>query len=243
MPKEEKWVEDRHPGISGMDVARAFSGGLAHDLNNIFTGILGFTSLLMMEAKEDDPLCRYCREIEKSAADATTLIDKLVSINRQETILLTQVDIKRLMLDTVDKLTRDLKDRPDISVEINDLPAISLDGPKTGMALELILYRAAKCSREGGRIAVSAGTIERVEGTSSAARNIIISIICKGSKVPGEKVPFLTEPVYTSWRDRLLGFEMAIARDILAKQGFILKVENGKTEEDLVFSVTGPCQQ
>ena len=65
-------------GLSRMDLLRKFAGGVAHDVNNLLTGVMGFAMLIQEEVEEQTEIHKYAKGIEKSALKCQQLSDKLI---------------------------------------------------------------------------------------------------------------------------------------------------------------------
>lgn len=61
-----------------------FSAGIAHEIKNPLTGIIGFAQLLQRKLKDDDPSRRPLSLIEKEAKRCKTILDNLLKFTRKE---------------------------------------------------------------------------------------------------------------------------------------------------------------
>jgi C4-dicarboxylate-specific signal transduction histidine kinase len=54
--KERKELEEKIARLQKMEALGLLAGGVAHDLNNVLSGIVGYPDLLLMDLPPDSPL-------------------------------------------------------------------------------------------------------------------------------------------------------------------------------------------
>ena len=65
-----------------MEAMGLLAGGVAHDLNNILSGIVSYPELLLMDLPEDSPLRKPIKTIQESGMRAADVVDDLLTIAR-----------------------------------------------------------------------------------------------------------------------------------------------------------------
>lgn len=65
-----------------MEVMGMMAGGVAHDLNNILTGIVGYPELILMKLPEDSTLRKPVEAIRASGRKAATVVADLLTVAR-----------------------------------------------------------------------------------------------------------------------------------------------------------------
>ncbi len=65
-----------------MEVLGLMAGGVAHDLNNILTGIVGYPDLLLIDLPEGSPLRRPLEVIKDSGSRAAAVVSDLLTVAR-----------------------------------------------------------------------------------------------------------------------------------------------------------------
>ena len=66
-----------------MEAIGTLAGGVAHDLNNILSGIVSYPELLLMDLKEDSPLRKPILTIQKSGEKAAAIVQELLTLARR----------------------------------------------------------------------------------------------------------------------------------------------------------------
>jgi len=77
---ERKRVEEQLRQAERMQAAGRLAGGMAHEVNNMMTGVLGFSEFLLRSLAEDDPRRGEVQEIIRAgarASDVTRLVDRM----------------------------------------------------------------------------------------------------------------------------------------------------------------------
>ena len=65
-----------------MEAMGLMAGGIAHDLNNILSGIVSYPELLLMDLPEDSPLRKPIKTIQESGMRAADVVEDLLTIAR-----------------------------------------------------------------------------------------------------------------------------------------------------------------
>ena len=134
-----------------MEAVGLLAGGVAHDLNNILSGILGFTSYLLSKTPEGTDLHRDLGLIEQSGVRAADLTRQLLALAHRrhfprETVPLNQV---------IDELLAELKTSLPKGVVVEkklaqDLPAVYGDRSQLKQAVGNLCQNAVEAMAEGG---------------------------------------------------------------------------------------------
>jgi len=82
MEEEKHAVEIRLRRAQKMEAIGLMAGGVAHDLNNILSGIVTYPELLLMELPEESPLRRPIKTMQESGMRAVDVVADLMTIVR-----------------------------------------------------------------------------------------------------------------------------------------------------------------
>ena len=80
---ENKKLADQLQRAEKMEAIGTLAGGVAHDLNNILAGIVGYPDLLLMELAEDNPLRESIKIIKESGQKAAEIVQDLLTLARR----------------------------------------------------------------------------------------------------------------------------------------------------------------
>jgi two-component system NtrC family sensor kinase len=101
---EQRAVERRMALSDKTALFESLAGGIAHELNNTLSPVLGYAELLTgrLEAAGDQAaLLNYCQMITKSAQESVRIIRQLLQLSRPATMELRQVDLGAVLDEAV----------------------------------------------------------------------------------------------------------------------------------------------
>jgi len=126
--------------------------GVAHELNNPLTAILGYAQLL--EGEDIGERCRdYVQKLHKQAQRTQRVVQNLLSFARQRKPQKSQVDLRRVLEDTLALRDYDLK-LNNIAVErelASPLPSVTADAHQLEQVFLNIMNNAVDAMLEAGR--------------------------------------------------------------------------------------------
>ena len=80
-----------------MESIGTLAGGIAHDFNNLLTGILGHTSLMLLDTPVDDPKFSNMKEIENIIKSASNLTKQLLGFARGGKYNIRPIELNKLI--------------------------------------------------------------------------------------------------------------------------------------------------
>ncbi|MCJ7683301.1 MAG: DUF3365 domain-containing protein, partial [Desulfobacteraceae bacterium] len=80
--KEQKMLQDQLHRAQKMEAMGLMAGGIAHDLNNILSGIVSYPELLLMDIPVDSPMRKPMETIKESGMRAADVVSDLMTIAR-----------------------------------------------------------------------------------------------------------------------------------------------------------------
>ena len=80
---ERKRLENQLQRSQKMESLGLLAGGVAHDLNNVLSGIVSYPDLLLMELAADDPNRKMVEGIQKSGRRAAAIVEDLLVLARR----------------------------------------------------------------------------------------------------------------------------------------------------------------
>ncbi|WP_440844026.1 ATP-binding protein [Sphingomonas sp. 22176] len=133
------------------------TGGVAHDLNNLLTPILGGLDLLRARIGEDAKALRYIDSATSSAERARTLVARLLAYAKRQSLTPEAIDVGAMLADLHELLQRSVG--PTITCTIRsapDLPAVRADRNQLELAVLNLVINARDAIKTDGR---TSGTI------------------------------------------------------------------------------------
>ncbi|SHO43085.1 hybrid sensor histidine kinase/response regulator [Desulfopila aestuarii] len=99
---ERQRMEEQLNRDHKMKAIGLMAGGVAHDLNNILSGIVSYPELLMLDMTEENPLRRPLSIIRKAGLDASEVVADLLTVARGSRGDLEIIDLNVLIQDYLD---------------------------------------------------------------------------------------------------------------------------------------------
>jgi PAS domain S-box-containing protein len=81
--REKEELQAQLQRAQKMEAIGTLAGGVAHDLNNILSGIVSYPELLLMDLKNDSPLRKPILTIQKSGEKAAAIVQDLLTLARR----------------------------------------------------------------------------------------------------------------------------------------------------------------
>jgi len=81
--KERRYLEAQLAKSQKMEAIGTLAGGVAHDLNNILSGLVSYPELLLMDLPDDSPLKQPILTIKESGQKAAAIVQDLLTLARR----------------------------------------------------------------------------------------------------------------------------------------------------------------
>jgi PAS domain S-box-containing protein len=94
---ERKKLEDQLRHAQKMEAVGQLAGGMAHDINNLLTAIIGYASLIKMKLKNNGQLLQTVNQILDISARGASLTRGLLTFSRKQIVTLTPVRTNELV--------------------------------------------------------------------------------------------------------------------------------------------------
>jgi signal transduction histidine kinase/CheY-like chemotaxis protein len=155
-----KEMEARLQRAQKMEAIGTLAGGVAHDLNNILSGLVGYPELLLMEIPEGSQMRIMVETIKKSGEKAATIVQDMLTLARRGVAVADVIGINRIVQDYLDspELAKLKSVHPRLSIHTDLAPAVfNVVGSPVhlGKAVMNLVTNAAEAMAEGGEIALS----------------------------------------------------------------------------------------
>ncbi|MDK9706655.1 MAG: response regulator [Desulforhopalus sp.] len=95
--KEHQLMEEKLRRAQKMESIGLMAGGVAHDLNNILSGIVTYPELILMTLPKDSPLQKPLKTIRESGKSAAAVVEDLLTIARGVTSARVNSNINRIL--------------------------------------------------------------------------------------------------------------------------------------------------
>ncbi|MEI6613278.1 MAG: PAS domain S-box protein [Chrysiogenales bacterium] len=243
---ERKMLEEQLRQAQKMEAVGILAGGVAHDFNNILSTIVGYASLLQMQAGLDKKLKEYLERILASTERAASLTHSLLAFSRKQAIELQPVDINDSIFGFHKILARLIGE--DVDCKLN-LASTNLVVDADIRQIEQVLMNLATNARDamphGGKMTISTRSEVLTDGVGEIPRGAyaVISVSDTGTGMESEIQSHLFEPFFTTKEvGKGTGLGLAIVYGIVKNhQGFI-RMES-ESAQGTAFHIYLPLKQ
>ncbi len=117
--EEKERLQARLQRAQKMEAIGTLAGGVAHDLNNILSGIVSYPDLLLMQLPSDSPLRKPVTTIRESGKRAAAVVQDLLTLARRGLAVTEPVDLNRVIADFLKsaEVERLRANHPQVSIE------------------------------------------------------------------------------------------------------------------------------
>jgi len=205
--KEKKQLEARLQQAEKMEAIGTLAGGVAHDLNNVLSGLINYPELLLMDLSQDSPLIKPIKMIQKAGERATAIVQDLLTLARRgvavsEVIHLNQIIVDSLASPEHEKIKTLF---PEIKIDLElDENLMNMMGSPVHLSKSLmnIITNAAEAMPDGGKITIKTQNqyLDRpVRGYDDIKEGeyIVLSVVDTGVGISAEDIKRIFEPFYT----------------------------------------------
>jgi len=184
-------AEEQLAQAQKMEAIGRLTGGIAHDFNNLLTGILGYSSLLKTFLPENGKGYEAAAYIERSARRASQLTRQLLAYSRREAPTFRPVDLRRVIGETIEILSRSVNKNVRIHTDFQDPEEpVSGDAGTLVQALMNLGVNASDAMPGGGHLTfstspfVSGGDVFLNDVPVPEGRYISICVADTGGGIP-----------------------------------------------------------
>jgi signal transduction histidine kinase len=193
--------------VEKMEAIGTLAGGVAHDLNNILSGIVSYPELLLLDLPKDSPLIKPILTIQESGQKAASIVQDLLTLARRGVAKTDIMNLNHLILDymqspeyeNLTSLHMDLQVETDLDPDLLNIIGSPIHLSKTIMNL---VSNAAESMPDGGmiRICTENQYIDRpITGYDDVEEGdyAVLSVSDTGLGISSESLPRIFEPFYT----------------------------------------------
>jgi PAS domain S-box-containing protein len=205
--RDKKYLEERLARSQKMEALGLLAGGVAHDLNNVLSGIVSYPELLLLDIDANKPLYKSIKIIQDSGKKAEAIVQDLLTLARRG---VTQREVLN-----VNSIIKDYLRSPEYQLMSSHYPQVVTSTqlePKLlyiqGSAIHLkktlmnLVNNAAEAILSHGTITISTYNryVDRpIKGYDEINEGdfVVLSVHDDGSGIRKEDLQHLFEPFYT----------------------------------------------
>lgn len=211
------------------------ASGVAHEIGNPLTSVLGHTEILRKKLKDDKILLDLVERTKSETERIHRIIKDLLQFSRPPTSQIEDVDVHRVIQDSLNLVTVQ-KGFKGIAIDLSprdDVPPVRGNSDQLQQVLINILINAADAMPQGGSISIR---------TAEEDGWVTISIKDTGEGISAQDLDKIFDPFYTTKSPaKGTGLGLSISLKIIEDLGGRIKVESkrGKGAEFTIFLKKG----
>jgi two-component system cell cycle sensor histidine kinase/response regulator CckA len=205
--KEKNHMHKQLHKAQKMEAIGTLAGGVAHDLNNILSGLVSYPELLLMKLPENSSMRKPIQTIQRSGEKAATIVQDLLTLARRGVTVTEAVDLNHIVREFfVSPEYEKIKYYfPEMQVELtldnNILPIIGSPVHLSKTVMNLV-SNAAEAMSQGGKLHVTTQN-EYIDFPISSYDDIdegnyvLLTVTDNGIGIPVKDLDRIFEPFYT----------------------------------------------
>jgi len=239
--EERKLLQMQVHQAQKLDSIGRLAGGVAHDLNNLLSPILGYGEILRSETDEGDPRRGMAEEILEAGTRARDLVRQLLAFSRKQALEFAPIDLNRLLGNFENLLRRTIREDIRIIWEPADtLPMIMGDDGQLEQVLMNLAVNAQDAMPGGGELTISTAHVDldrrfmsNLEGVGPGPY-VMLVVRDTGCGMDAETQGYIFEPFFTTKSsEKGTGLGLATVFGIIKQHGGHIwvhsEVERGST--------------
>lgn len=219
---EERQLSRRLFETEKMSAIGNLAGGVAHEINNPLSAILGFSQMMRRQPGRSEDDVEALDVIQESAQRCKRIVESLLKLSRRSRLEDRRpYDLSRCVDDTVTLFRGQARRFPRLALKLelaSDLPELFGDPSQLGQVVLNLLQNALQAI-PGGE-----GTIEVT--TSGTADTCVVTVRDSGTGIAPEHLPHIFDPHFTTKPPgEGTGLGLAIVQRIVSDEGGTIGVD------------------
>ncbi len=207
---QRKHLEQQLKQAQKMEAMGNLAAGVAHDLNNILSGLVSYPELLLLDLPADSPIRDKIESIQQSGKRAAEVVQDLLMIARRGVKDHAPINVNQTIRDYLQALEfRQLtKDHPKLEIGTKlseDLMNINGSAVHISKVVMNLVHNAAEAMPAGGNIHI--GTTNRYLDTGlngyeriPEGEYVVVQVADQGVGITSDILPHIFEPFYSKKR-------------------------------------------
>lgn len=219
------------------------AAGVAHELNNPLTGVIGYAQLLLTEIPKDDPLYKDIKVIEESAQRCKKIVANLLEFSRQREYVFEKRNINEIIDKTLELCghTASLQNIQIVKNYAQNLPLVNVSIPQMQQVFLNIIMNAQEAMSKGGTLTISTKLTEN--HPPPYIKMIESSFTDTGIGMKKEVLNRLFEPFFTTREvSKGTGLGLSVAYGIIKKHNGIIYADSEGEGKGAKFVILLPIE-
>jgi signal transduction histidine kinase/ActR/RegA family two-component response regulator len=190
-----------------MEALGLLAGGVAHDLNNILSGIINYPELILLDMDKKDPVRKHVEAIYSSGRKAAEIVDDLLTVARGAARKKEHVQLNSIVSEYLSSAEYDalMTRYPSVRVNVSmagHLQNTMISPVQLKKTILNLMTNAVESLDSKGHVSISTRNItlsESIRGYNEipAGDYVLLSVADTGSGISSEELDRIFEPFYS----------------------------------------------
>jgi PAS domain S-box-containing protein len=226
-------LEEQFNQIQKVESIGRLAGGVAHDLNNMLTPILGYSELLSEDLETEDNRLDYVEGIISAGSRARDLVRQLLAFSRKQTLVYKSIDLREVIENFEGLLRRTIPE--DIEIQIKhstNSMLIKADIGQIEQVLMNLTVNAADAMQGGGTLTIETAQVDLDSDFAAKHQEfpsgsyMLLAVSDNGCGIDNDTHQHLFEPFYSTKGAQGTGLGLATVYGIVKQHDGNVLVES-----------------
>lgn len=206
-----------------LEAIGTLAAGMAHDMNNMLTAIIGYSDLIKNNSKDENKVIEYANELQASAHQGSDIINSLLTFTRRDICNKQIVHLGGLIKESVRMLRRLISATVELKIQVPDEDSLTIfaDASQIRQVIINLVVNARDSMPNGGQIMIDISRQTELSDIKSRENSttrdfIILKVEDSGEGMSEEVQERVFDPFYTTKpRGKGTGLGLAIVHGII----------------------------
>jgi signal transduction histidine kinase len=204
---EQERLQQQLQQSKKMEAIGLLAGGVAHDLNNVLSGIVSYPDLILMDLPKGSPLVEPIQTIQTSGQKAAEIVQDLLTLARRGVSTKSVLNLNDVILNYLHSPEHERLSsyHPNVSIETDmDENLLNIEGSSTQLVKSVmnLVSNAAEAQPSGGQVLITTKNqyIETpIKGYEEIEEGdfVVLGVEDSGLGIATEDLDRIFEPFYT----------------------------------------------
>jgi signal transduction histidine kinase len=255
MADNVKQLQEQAIHMDRMSAVGQLAGGVAHEINNPLTGVLGQAQILLAKISPDQPMYNQLKKIEQAALRCKKIVRGLLDFSRPGQVKFDDVDVNEILTQTIELCEADIKSAKVVLEKklAKTLPKTEANSSELQQVLLNLINNALQAMPRGGTLSLETRThnqsltfVDRRKGAPPYTANgpwVEISVRDTGVGIAKDHLSRVFEPFFTTKEiGKGTGLGLSVSMGIVRKHGGDLSVDSPGLNRGATFRLTIPVK-
>jgi len=218
-----------------LEMLGRLASGVAHDVNNLLTGVLLYCDLLMSSLGPGHPACKYAQEIRNAGFQASGVVRQLLALAKPSNCPPRLLSLNEIAEGMKDLLTRLIGKHIALQFHLDpNLGLVRMDPTHVQQILLNLVLNARDALPQGGQVQVKTGNckVQILPDTNNGSNNApalscaLFVVSDNGEGMDEATRARLFEPFFTTKGGKGTGLGLSTVHDIVSNSGGLICVDS-----------------